>query len=255
MKVFLSAGHGGKDPGAIDNGLQEKDLNLWIMTACGDYLERQGIVVVRSRTKDEDDPVTQEVQEANASGADLAVSFHNNAGGGDGSETWYYANSDRSRRLAILLEGATQSLGQNSRGVKATTSLWFLRDTTMNAALCETAFIDSPDISFIDTKHECERVGVAYGAAICQFLNWKQVYDSTQVTLSDFQPYMIRVKCPLNYRTAPGVENKRAGTINDRNVYTIVEERKSSDGGTWGRLKSGAGWINVSRSFVEVVSL
>lgn len=255
MKVFLSAGHGGKDPGAVGNGLKEKDLNLAIMLGCAEYLRRQGIDVVCSRITDEDDPVTQEVQEANASGADLAVSFHNNAGGGDGSETWYYANSDRSRRLALLLEGATMAMGQNSRGVKATTSLWFLRGTNMNAALCETAFIDSPDIEFIDQKNECYAVGTAYGDAICKFLNWKEVYNSTQITMSEFQPYMIRVKCPLNYRTAPGVENKRAGTINDKNCYTIIEERTSSDGGTWGKLKSGAGWINVSDKYVERVSL
>ena len=254
MKVFLSAGHGGKDPGAVGNGLREKDLNLAIMLGCAEYLRRQGIDVVCSRTTDEDDPVTQEVQEANASGADLAVSFHNNAGGGDGSETWYYANSDRSRRLALLLEGATMALGQNSRGVKATTSLWFLRGTNMNAALCESAFIDSPDVEFIDSKNECYSIGVAYGSAICQFLNWKGVTGSTEPA-AEFQPYMIRVKCPLNYRTAPGVENKRAGTINDNNCYTIVEERTSQDGGTWGRLKSGAGWINVSDRFVERVSL
>ena len=26
--VFLSAGHGGNDPGAVGNGLKEKDINL-----------------------------------------------------------------------------------------------------------------------------------------------------------------------------------------------------------------------------------
>ena len=147
------------------------------------------------------------------------------------------------------------AMGQNSRGVKATTSLWFLRGTTMNACLTETAFVDSPDIEFIDQKNECYAVGTSYGDAICKFLNWKEVYNSTQVTMSDFKPYMVRVKCPLNYRTAPGVENKRAGTINDSNCYTIVEERTSQDGGTWGKLKSGAGWINVSDKYVERVSI
>ena len=255
MKVFLSAGHGGKDPGAVGNGLQEKDCNLMIMLACSEYLKRQGIDVVCSRTKDENDPVSEEVQEANKSGADIAVSFHNNAGGGDGSETWYYVNADRSRRLATLLEGATQSLGQNSRGVKATSTLWFLRGTNMTAALCESAFIDSPDSEFIDTKNECMSIGTAYGSAICQYLNWKEVQEETQPETDSFKPFLIRVKCPLNIRTAPGIENKRTGTINDHNAYTIVAISNSKDGGTWGRLKSGAGWINISNKFVERVTI
>lgn len=36
-KVFIGAGHGGTDSGAIGrNGLKEKDLNLSIARACGD---------------------------------------------------------------------------------------------------------------------------------------------------------------------------------------------------------------------------
>ena len=93
-KVFLSAGHGGSDPGALGNGLKEKDINLQIMLACRDVLVRHGLTVVCSRTKDEDDPVQQEVREANASGADVAVRFHTNAGGGDGSESFYWPTSD-----------------------------------------------------------------------------------------------------------------------------------------------------------------
>ena len=75
-KVFLSAGHGGSDPGAVGNGMSEKDINLVTMLACRDELIRHKVEVVCSRTKDENDPVGQEVKEANASGAKIAVSFH-----------------------------------------------------------------------------------------------------------------------------------------------------------------------------------
>lgn len=44
----------------------------------------------------------------------------------------------------------------------------------------------------------------------------------------------------LNYRSGAGVQYKVRGQITDGGVYTIVDQK---DG--WGRLKSGAGWINL----------
>ena len=60
-RVFLSAGHGGSDPGAVANGLREKDGNLQTMLACRDVLKAHGIDVVCSRTTDADDSVIEEV--------------------------------------------------------------------------------------------------------------------------------------------------------------------------------------------------
>ena len=74
-KVFLSAGHGGTDPGAVGNGLKEKDINLQIVLACQAELVRHGVTVVCSRATDANDPVQDEVREANASGADIAVNM------------------------------------------------------------------------------------------------------------------------------------------------------------------------------------
>lgn len=168
-KVFLSAGHGGIDSGAVGNGLKEKDINLQILLACQSELVRHGVVVVCSRTKDENDAVAEEVKEANASGADIAVSFHTNAGGGDGSETFYYKGSAKGQKLAELCEKHTKAIGQNSRGVK-TNNLMFTRETKMVAVLCECAFIDKTnDITIVDTLAEQKAFGVAYAKAILEY--------------------------------------------------------------------------------------
>lgn len=169
-KVFLSAGHGGSDPGAVGNGLKEKDINLQIMLACQAELVRHGVTVVCSRTTDENDPVQAEVREANASGADIAVSFHTNAGGGDGSESFCYSSSSKGRKLAELCEKHTKAIGQNSRGVK-TNNLMFTRATNMPAVLCECAFVDTKkDIAIVDTLAEQQAFGVAYAKAILEYL-------------------------------------------------------------------------------------
>ena len=173
-KVFLSAGHGGSDPGATAYGLKEKDINLQILLACRSELERHGVTVVCSRTKDEADPVAQEVKEANASGASLAVSFHTNAGKGDGSESYYHSANKNGKRLAELCEKYTKALGQNSRGVKAGDKLAFIKNTNMMAVLCECAFIDNDiDNNIIDTRAEQRAFGVAYAKAILEYLGIK----------------------------------------------------------------------------------
>ena len=169
-KVFLSAGHGGSDPGAVGNGLKEKDINLQALLACKEILEKHGVEVVASRTKDENDPVGQEVKEADASKADIAVSFHVNAGGGDGFEAFYHTSSKEGKRLAQLGEKYVKAMGQNSRGIKSGNHLYFVRETDMTAVLFESFFIDSKDKAIGDTLAEQRAFGVAYANAILEFL-------------------------------------------------------------------------------------
>lgn len=190
-KVFLSAGHGGSDPGACANGLTEKDLNLQILLSCKSELERHGIKVVCSRLVDENDPVSQEVKEANASGADIAVSFHSNAGGGDGSETFYHSTSAAGKKLAELCEKHTKAIGQNSRGVKFGDKLYFVCKTHMTAVLCECAFVDnSVDKQIIDTVEELKRFGVAYAKAILEYLG---IAYKSAVTAGENTRYRVQV--------------------------------------------------------------
>lgn len=56
-------------------------------------------------------------------------------------------------------------------------------------------------------------------------------------------PYKVRVTDDaLNIRSGAGVSNRIVGCIKDKGIYTIVAEKIVS-GQTWGKLKSGAGWI------------
>ena len=169
-KVFLSAGHGGNDPGAVSNNLYEKTVNLNTLLACKSELERHGVTVVCSRIRDENDPVSEETKEANASAADLAVSFHANAGGGDGFEAFYFDPSPKGKKLANLCEKYVKQLGQNSRGVKNGNHLHFIRKTAMTAVLVESFFVDNAkDRSIGDTLAEQTAFGVAYAKAILEY--------------------------------------------------------------------------------------
>ena len=199
-KVFLSAGHGGSDPGATAYSLKEKNINLQTLLACKDVLESHGVTVACSRIKDENDPVSQEVNEANASGADIAVSFHVNAGGGDGFEAFYYSMSTKGLKLAQLGEKYVKALGQNSRGVKTGNHLYFVKRTTMPAVLFESFFVDNDkDNDIGDTTAEQSAFGVAYAKAILEFLNItykeKQESEPEQKPETNTSSGLYRVQC------------------------------------------------------------
>ncbi len=171
-KVSLAFGHGGSDPGAVANGLVEKDINLVTGLACKDELERHGVIAVCSRLTDENDPWRDEVNDANKSGADLAVAFHVNAGGGKGFEGFYHTSNENGKRLILLAEKYVNELGQNSRSpvYKSGNKLGFIRNTKMTAVLFESFFLDSDDRAIGDTIEEQKAFGVAYAKAILEYL-------------------------------------------------------------------------------------
>ena len=181
-KVFIGVGHGGTDSGAVGNGgLLEKDLNLSIARACGAVLERHGVKVRLSRTKDESDPVDQEVKECNAFAPDLAVDIHNNAGGGDGAEAFYSKHGGIGKTLAQNILARITDLGQKSRGAKTRLNssgsdyYAFIRNTKAPAVIVEAAFVDSMDIALIDTEAERIKVGEAIARGILDTLGLKYV--------------------------------------------------------------------------------
>lgn len=173
-KVFIAVGHGGKDPGAVANGIKEKDVNLAIALACRQELVRHGVVVGMSRTTDEDDKTT--VAECNAFNPDYALDIHNNAGGGDGAEIYYHYKGGASKTLAQNVLDAIVALGQNSRGLKTKRNALgkdyyqFIRETKAPAIIVECAFLDSKDVEIIDTTMEQKEMGVAIAKGILKEL-------------------------------------------------------------------------------------
>ena len=174
-KVFIGVGHGGSDPGAVGY-LVEKDINLTMALACRDFLTAYGVDVKMSRTKDEDDTVSQEVAECNAYAPDLAVDIHNNSGGGDGFEVFHTIHGGTGKTLAQNIEKHVKAMGQNSRGVKTRQGTSgdyyaFIRETVAPAVICEGVFVDTKaDAAQADTLAEQQAFGVAYAKGILDTL-------------------------------------------------------------------------------------
>lgn len=111
-RVFIDAGHGGKDPGTSHNKIMERMITLDIALAVGRLLTANGLEVVYSRTKDQTVPLSDRTKLANKAKADLFISIHVNANENKaihGFETYYLdlASTPQAARVAVLENAAS----------------------------------------------------------------------------------------------------------------------------------------------------
>lgn len=107
QRVFIDAGHGGKDPGTSHNKVLERLITLDVAMDLGRLLQANGMEVIYSRTKDRAVKLSERTRMANAANADLFVSIHVNANDNpavSGIETYYLnlASNPQAARVAVL---------------------------------------------------------------------------------------------------------------------------------------------------------
>ncbi|PLR84669.1 N-acetylmuramoyl-L-alanine amidase [Bacillus canaveralius] len=145
-KIFIDPGHGGTDPGAVANGLQEKNLTLQIGTRVKDILVGgyNNASVLMSRTGDQTVSLSQRTDAANAWGADFYCSVHINAGGGTGYEDYIYpgVGAPTTTYQDNIHAEVLKLASFNDRGQK-TANFHVLRESNMPAILTENGFIDN----------------------------------------------------------------------------------------------------------------
>ena len=130
-----------------------------------------------SRTKDEEDSLSEEIKECNAYGPDLAVDIHNNAGGGDGAEVFYHYGGGKSKTLAESILAEVVKIGQNSRGAKIRKNkdgkdyYGFIRQTSAPAVIVECAFVDNAtDLKILASEGKRKTMGEAIAKGILKTL-------------------------------------------------------------------------------------
>ncbi len=201
QKVFLGIGHGGKDPGAIAYGLQEKDINLAIGLACEAELKRHGVTVMISRSTDVYEALVDKINRCNLFAPNLALDIHNNAGGGDGAEIYYKSTSSTAKQLSLNIEQEIIGIGQNSRGIKTRLNsagqdyYGFVRQVIAPSILIECAFLDSLDRYAIDEPSEQKAMGIAIAKGILTTLGitWKPEEPTTPEIPTEPTYYRVQV--------------------------------------------------------------
>ena len=179
LRVIVDAGHGGIYSGATYGGVQEADINLAIAKRLAAELKRRGIDARLTRSsdsrvyrggslrtwrfdegtklyryaywpvKDAEDRLKLDLQArvdaANASGADLFVSIHNNAAGSSaqGIEVWRAPNDPLGQRFGQDVQThVLHTTGATNRGVQ-TASFYVVRWSNVPAVLAETGFLSN----------------------------------------------------------------------------------------------------------------
>jgi N-acetylmuramoyl-L-alanine amidase len=176
-KLYNNPGHSDRDPGAVGYET-ERRLNVKVSQYMKDYL----LANYECETKMNPGTVgslTEICNEANAWGADLFVSNHFNAGGGDGYEALVY-NQQRVE-LGKIFAKHVEAAGQNLRlygaapGVKIRRDLTVLSNTAMPSVANEGAFVDNlKDIQDWNEDAELKALGIAYAKAAAEFLELEE---------------------------------------------------------------------------------
>ena len=141
--VCLDPGHGGSDPGASNNNITERDINLTVALGVRDLLQSQGYKVYMTRTTN--DPTLSNADRyhyCNNQKATIMVSIHHNYftdTSVDYDSSLYYKPQDLA--LATSIVAATSSkLGLSNNGV-ASFQDGVLSESNMPASLSEGFFI------------------------------------------------------------------------------------------------------------------
>lgn len=210
-KVFINAGHGGVDAGAVANGLKEKDVNLTIALACAAELERHGVQVKMQRTTDKGSTSSAIAKACNEYKPNLAVDIHNNAGGGDGAEVFHHYGGGTGKTLAANILKEVVAIGQNSRGAKTKRNVlgkdyyYFIREITAPSVIVECAFLDNKkDVQIIDTAAEQKAFGVAIAKGILKTLGVSYI----EPTANSEKIYRVQVGAFSDKKNAEKLRNE-----------------------------------------------
>lgn len=176
--VAIDPGHGGRDPGAVGNGLYEKNVVFSISQDVITELRRRGINAISTRTSDIEIDLQPRVDKAEGVRANVFVSIHANAislsrPDINGLETYYYASSSGYRLARNIHNSVLQSVSISDRGIRQA-RFYVLRQTSMPAVLVETGFITGArDSANFKSESYRKQMAIAIANGIINYLQGK----------------------------------------------------------------------------------
>lgn len=244
-KIFIDPGHGGTDPGAVGNGLQEKNLTLSIATQIRDMLvsEYENVEVRMSRTGDTTLSLTERTNMANSWGADYFLSVHINAGGGTGFESFIHTtkSSGSVKAQNVIHPAIMQQLGVTDRG-KKNANFAVLRTSKMPSILTEVLFVDNAnDAAKLKDPAFLTRAARGHVDGLAQAFGLKRKGKASEPSTSKPKKSISQMATEvLNNQHGNGHENRRRSLGISQAEYEKVraEVNRRAGGGSKAPAKS-----------------
>lgn len=246
-KVFVDAGHGGKDSGATGFGKNEAELNLEVAKRVEKKLEEKNIQVKMSRETNEFIELGDRSRLANNYNPDVFVSIHQNSAddeSANGIETYCHPDKKMYSPLALEIQNnAIAQTGARNRDVKYS-NLAVLRETNMPSALFESGFISNRAEynKLVDPSYQDKlATGIANGI---------EEYLKNTVQLGDLPVINTGVVIntdSLNVRAGYGTGYSIIGTLPKGAKVEIVESKNN-----WYKIKYNGVYGCVSGSYISI---
>ncbi|MCY2929929.1 MAG: N-acetylmuramoyl-L-alanine amidase, partial [Planctomycetota bacterium] len=149
--VMVDPGHGGRQPGAVYYGRQEKTITLAVATTVATYLQAGRVRTALTRTTDQTILPQDRAVMANQVMPDLFLCIHADAAGSAGNSARGYTilvparTSPESRAVAAAIHARLAPLCPAGRGIHTDVrGIRVLRDTNCPSVLVELGFLTNP---------------------------------------------------------------------------------------------------------------
>lgn len=218
VKIYLDAGHGGIDSGAVGNELKEKNIVLDLALRIENILkEYKDVEVAHTRATDIFFTLDQRTDRANQWDADVFISFHTNSAydkTAKGFETYIYNGFVGESTVAfqnVLHQEIVKEIGKDiiDRGKKRA-NFHVLRESNMKAILCENLFVsNSGDAALLKQLSFLDRIAQAYVTGLEKFYGLERII---RPPTDESKVYQVIAGTYENYDNA---ENQVKRLIND----------------------------------------
>ena len=185
VKIFLDAGHGDKDSGAVGNNLYEKKVVLDLAHRIKQKLQAyENVDIKLSRNDDTFLELSERTKIANSWGADCYLSIHLNSAtdkSARGFESYIYSGTTNKSTIAfqnVLHEEIIKKIGKmisTDRGKKRA-NFHVLRESNMQACLTENLFIsNSADANLLKQDSFLEAIAEGHTNGLERFFGLKRI--------------------------------------------------------------------------------